>query len=75
MATVYFVTGSAGLVDYLQHQDALRKSIGCSGNVLCTFSRRSVEMIAATIRRNRVRFRLKTRHNRPRNLWLPALPE
>ena len=75
MARVFFVTGSAGLVGYLQHRSTLRKSIGCSGNVLDTYSRRSVEMIAATTRRNRVRFRLKTRHNRPRNLWLPVLPE
>jgi hypothetical protein len=74
MARVLFVTGSAGLVGYLQHRSTLRKSIGGSGNVLGTFSRRSVEMIAATILRNLVRFRLKTRHNRPRNLRLPALP-
>ena len=75
MARVFFVTGSAGLVGCLQHRSTLRKSIGDSGNVLGISSRRSVEMIAATIRRNRVRFRLKTRHNRPRNLRLPALPE
>ena len=75
MARVFFVTGSAGLVGYLQHRSTLRKSIGGSGNVLDTSSRRSVEMIAATIWRNFVRFRLKTRHNRPRNLRLPALPE
>ena len=75
MARVFFVTGSAGLVGYLQHRYALRKSIGCSGNVLDTSSTRSVEMIAATILRNLIRFRLKTRHNRPRNLRLPALPE
>ena len=75
MATVFFVTGSAWLVGYLQHRSTLRKSIGDSGNVLGTSSTRSVEMIAATTRRNRVRFRLKTRHNRPRNLRLPVLPE
>jgi hypothetical protein len=75
MARVFFVTGSAGLVSYLQHRSTLRKSIGDSGNVFGTSSRRSVEMIAATTQRNRVRFRLKTRHNRPRNLRLPALPE
>lgn len=75
MARVFFVTDSAGLVGDLQNRDALRKSIGCSCNVLDTSSTRSVEMIAASIRRNRVRFRLKTRHNRPRNLRLPALPE
>jgi len=34
MATVFFVTGSAGLVGYLQYRGALRKSIGDSGNVL-----------------------------------------
>jgi hypothetical protein len=75
MARVFFVTGSAGLVGYLQHRGALQRSIGDSCNVLGTSSRRSVEMIAATIWRNRVRFRLKTRHNRPLNLRLPALPE
>ncbi len=75
MATVFFVTGSAGLVGYLQHRGALRKLIGGSGNVLDTSSRRSVEMIAATVRGNRVRFRLKARHNRPGSLRLPALPE
>jgi hypothetical protein len=75
MARGFFVTGSAGLVGNLQHRGALRKSIGDSGNALDTSSRRSAKMIAATIRRNRVRFRLKTRHNRPRNLRLPALPE
>ena len=75
MARVFFVTDSAGLVGYLQHRSTLRKSIGCSGNVLDTSSTRSVEMIAATILRNLIRFRLKTRHNRPRNLRLPALPE
>ena len=69
------VTGSAGLVGHLQHRGALKKSNGGSGNVLGKSSRRSVEVIAATIRMNRVRFRLKTRHNRPRNLRLPALPE
>jgi hypothetical protein len=75
MARVFFVTGNAGLVGHLQHRGALRKSIGDSGNVLDTSSRRSVEMIAATMSRNFVRFPLKTRHNRPRNLRLPALPE
>ncbi len=75
MARVFFVTGSAGLAGYLQHRSTPRKSNGGSGNVLGTSSIRSVEMIAATIRRNRVRFRLKTRQNRPRNLRLPALPE
>jgi hypothetical protein len=75
MASVFFVTGSADLVGYLQHRDVLRKSIGCSGNVLGTSSRRSVEMIAATMSRNFVRFSLKTRYNRPHNLRLPALPE
>ena len=75
MARVFFVTGSAGLVGYLQHRGALQKSIGGSGNVLGTSSRRSAEMIAATIWRNLVRFRLKTRDSRPRNLRLPALPE
>jgi hypothetical protein len=75
MARVFFVTGSAGLVGYLQHRYALRKSIGCSGNVLVTSSRRSVKVIAATIWRNLVHFRLKTRYNRPRTLRLPALPE
>ena len=75
MARVFFVTGSAGLVGCLQHRSTLRKSIGDSGNVFGTSSTRSVEMIAATTRRNRVRFRLKTRHNRPRKLRLPALSE
>ncbi len=75
MARVFFVTGSAGLVGYLQHRSTLRNTVGDSGNVLDTSSRRSVEMIAASIRRNCVPFRLKTRHNRPRNLRLPALPE
>jgi hypothetical protein len=75
MARVFFVMDSAGLVGYLQHRDALRKSIGESGNVLGTSSTWSVEKIAVTIWRNRVRFRLKTRDNRPRNLRLPALPE
>jgi hypothetical protein len=74
MAKVFFVTDSAGLVGYLQHRGALRKSIGESGNVLDTSSRRSVKMIAATMSRNLVRFRLKTRDNRPRKLRLPALP-
>jgi hypothetical protein len=74
MAKIFFVTDSAGLVGYLQHRSTLRKSIGCSGNVLDTSSRRSVEMIAATILRNLIRFRLKSRHNRPRNLRIPALP-
>jgi hypothetical protein len=71
---VFFVTDGAGLVGYLQHRDALRKSIGGSGNVLDTSSTRSVEMIAATMSRNFVCFPLKTRHNRPRTLRLPALP-
>jgi hypothetical protein len=75
MARVFFVTGSAGLVGYLEHRSALRKSIGDSDNALGTSSTMSVEMIAATIRKNRIRFRLKTRHNRPRNLRRPALPE
>ena len=75
MARVFFVTGSAGLVGYLQHRGALQRSIGDSGNVLDTSSRRSVEMIAATMSRNCVRFFSKTQHNRPRNLRLPALPE
>jgi len=75
MARVFFVKGSAGLVGHIQHRGALQRSIGDSGNVLDTSSARSVEMIAATTRRNRVRFRLKTRHNRPRNLRLPVLPE
>ena len=74
MARVFFVTGSAGLVGYLQHRSTLRKSIDGSGNVLDTSSRRSVEMIATTMSRNIVCFPLKTRHNRPRNLRLPALP-
>jgi hypothetical protein len=74
MARVFFVTDSAGLVGDLQHRVALRKSIGDSGNVVNTSSRRSMEMIAATMSRNFVRFPLKTRHNRPRNLRLPALP-
>jgi hypothetical protein len=74
MARVFFVTDSAGLVGDLQHRVALRKSIGDSGNVLGTSSRRSVEMIVATMSRNFVRFHIKTRHNRPRNLRLPALP-
>jgi hypothetical protein len=74
MARVFFVTGSAGLVGCLQHRSTLRKSIGDSGNVLGTSSRRSAEMIAATMSRNFVRFPLKTRHNRPRNPRLPALP-
>jgi hypothetical protein len=74
MARVFFVTGSAGLVGHLEHRSTLRKSIGGSGNVLDAFSRRSVEMIVATMSRNFVRFPLKTRHNRPRNLRLPALP-
>jgi len=73
MATVFFVTGSAWLVGYLQHRSTLRKAIGDSGNVLDTSSARSVEMIAATKLRNLVRFHIKTRHNRPRNLRLPAL--
>ena len=75
MATVFFVTGSAWLVGYLQHRSTLRKAIGDSGNVLGTSSTRSVKMIAATMSRNFVRFSLKTRYNRPRNLRLPALPE
>ena len=75
MATVFFVTGSAWLVGYLQHRSTLRKAIGDSGNVLDTSSRRSVKAIAATMSRNFVRFPLKTRHNRPRNLRLPVLPE
>ena len=74
MATVFFVTGSAWLVGYLQHRSTMRKSIGGSGNVLDTSSARYVEMIAATMSRNFVRFPLKTRDNRPRNLRLPALP-
>ena len=74
MATVFFVTGSAGLVGYLQLRGTLRKSIVGSGNVLGTSSKRSVEMIVATMSRNFVRFPLKTRHNRPRNPRLPALP-
>jgi hypothetical protein len=60
---------------YPQHRGALQRSIGDSGNVLDTSSRRTVKMIAATIWRNLVRFRLKTRHNRPRSLRLLALPE
>jgi hypothetical protein len=77
MERILFVTGGAGGVGVgdLQHWVALRKSIGGSGNVLDTSSRRSVEMIAVTIWRNLIRFRLKTLHNRPRNLRLPALPE
>ena len=74
MARDFFVTDSAGLVGDLQHRVALRKSIGDSGNVVNTSSRRSMEMVAATILRNLVRFRLKTRDNRPRNLRLPVLP-
>jgi hypothetical protein len=77
MARILFVTGSAGGVGIgnLQHWIALRKSNGGSRSVLNTSSTRSVKVIAATIWRNLVRFRLKTRHNRPRNLRLPALPE
>ena len=74
MATVFLVTGSAGLVGYLQHKDTLRKSNGGSRSVLNTFSTRSVKMIAATMSRNFVRFPIKTRHNRPSKLRLPALP-
>jgi hypothetical protein len=77
MARILFVTGSdRGVgVGNLQCRGALRKSNGGSGNVLGTSSRRSVKVIAATIWRNLVRFRLKARHNRPRNLRLPTLPE
>jgi hypothetical protein len=75
MTRVFFVTGSAGLVGYLEHRSTLPKTIGDSGNVLGTSLTRSVEMIAASIQRNRVSFRLKTRLNRPHNLRLPALPE
>jgi len=75
MATVFFVTGSAGLVGNLQLRSTLRKSIGGSRNVPGTSSRKSVEMISESIRRNCVRFGLKSRHNRPRNLRLPVLPE
>jgi len=73
MVRVFLVTGSDGLADYLPNRNVLRKSIGCSGNVLDASSKRSVEMIAATKLRNLVRFHIKTRHNRPRNLRLPAL--
>jgi hypothetical protein len=74
MARDFFVTDSAGLVGDLQHRVALRKSIGDPGNAPDTSSRRSMEMVAATMSRNLVRFRLKTRDNRPRNLRLPVLP-
>jgi hypothetical protein len=44
MARVFFVTGSAGLVGYLQHRSTLRKAIGDSSNVPDASSRRSVGM-------------------------------
>ena len=77
MVQILFVRGSAGDVGVgtLRHRCALRKSIGGSGDVLDSASRKSVEMIAAIIWRNLIRFRLKTRYNRPHNLRLPALPE
>ena len=77
MERILFVTGSASGVGVgkLQCRGALRKSNGGSGDVLGTSFGRSVEMIAATMWRNLVRLRLKTRHNRPHNLRLPALPE
>ena len=77
MARIFFVTGSAGGVgvETLQHRSTLRKLNGGSRNVLNTSSTRSVKVIAATIWRNFVRSRIKTRHNRPRNLRLPTLPE
>jgi hypothetical protein len=75
MAKVFFVTGSAGQVGYLQHWGALRKSIGRSSNALNTSSTTSVKVIASTTWKNHVHFQLKTRHNRPHYLWLPALPE
>jgi hypothetical protein len=77
MERILFVTASAGGVVFgnLQHQDALRKSTGGSHNVFNTSSTRSVKVIAATMWRNLVCFPFKTRHNRPRNLRLPALPD
>ena len=56
MAKVFFVTGSAGQVGYLQHRCALRKSHGSSRSVLNTSSRGSVKVIAATMWRNCVPF-------------------
>jgi hypothetical protein len=77
MARILFVTGSAGGVGIgnLHHWGALRKSKSGFRSVLNTSSTRSVKVIAPTIWRNLVRFHLKTRHNHPRNLRLPALPE
>jgi hypothetical protein len=77
MSRVVFVTGSAGGVGVgnLQHRVPCGNRMLVFGNMLDTTSRRSAEVIAATMWRNFVCFLLKTRYNRPRNLRLPALPE